>query len=55
VYVQEEDLFQAKATLQSIIDNYENEEDGLLDICRNKIADIERMESTDEKAEKDEE
>jgi hypothetical protein len=41
----EEDLFQAKATLQSIIDNYFNEEDGLLDICKTKIASIEELEN----------
>ena len=41
----EDDLFQAKATLQSIIDNYFNEEDGLLDICKSKIATIENLEN----------
>ncbi|MDC1395785.1 tetratricopeptide repeat protein, partial [Bacteroidia bacterium] len=45
IYVKEDDLFQAKATLQSIIDNYENEEDGLLDICRSKIKEIEAKEN----------
>jgi hypothetical protein len=42
----EEDLFQAKATLQSIIDNYFNEEDGLLDICKTKLVSIEVLENT---------
>ena len=45
IYMLEEDLFQAKATLQSIIDNYFNEEDGLLDICKTKIASIEELEN----------
>jgi hypothetical protein len=42
----EDDLFQAKATLQSIIDNYFNEEDGLLAICKDKIATIEQLENS---------
>ena len=45
IYMLEDDLFQAKATLQSIIDNYFNEEDGLLDICKSKIATIENLEN----------
>lgn len=40
-YVKEEDYFQAKATLQSIIDNYSKEDDGILDICRMKLKEIE--------------
>tara|TARA_B100001059_G_scaffold131069_1_gene131146 strand:+ start:218 stop:3259 length:3042 start_codon:yes stop_codon:yes gene_type:complete len=46
IYLLEEDLFQAKATLQSIIDNYFIEEDGLLDICKTKLASIEVLENT---------
>jgi hypothetical protein len=46
IYLLEEDLFQAKATLQSIIDNYFIEEDGLLDICKTKVAYIEVLENT---------
>ncbi len=44
IYVKKDDLFQAKATLQSIIDNYDKEDDGLLDICRLKIKQIEEIE-----------
>jgi hypothetical protein len=46
IYMLEDDLFQAKATLQSIIDNYFNEEDGLLAICKDKIATIEQLENS---------
>ena len=49
IYLQEEDSFQAKATLQSIIDNYFNETDGLLDICKSKIAAIESKEQAENK------
>jgi TolA-binding protein len=45
IYVKEEDYFQAKATLQSILDNYDNESDGLRDICRSKIKQIEALEN----------
>jgi hypothetical protein len=31
------DLFQAKSTLQSIIENYENEEDDILVIAKDKL------------------
>lgn len=55
VYVKEEDYFQAKATLKSILDNYENEEDGLLDICREKIETIKKLENPEEKIELEEE
>lgn len=47
IYMLEDDLFQAKATLQSIIDNYFNEEDGLLAICKAKIATIEQLENSE--------
>lgn len=43
IYVKEEDYFQAKATLQSILDNYTKEDDGILDICRMKLKAIEDM------------
>lgn len=55
IYVKEDDLFQAKATLKSILDNYENEEDGLLDICREKIETIKKLENPEEKIELEEE
>lgn len=55
IYVKEEDYFQAKATLKSIIDNYANEEDGLLDISRAKLKKIEKLENPEEKIELEEE
>ena len=55
IYVKEDDLFQAKATLQSIIDNYDKEDDGLLDICRLKIKQIEEKENPDDTPELEEE
>jgi TolA-binding protein len=47
IYVKEEDYFQAKATLQSIMDNYDDEEDGLLNACRTKLKEIEKLENPD--------
>lgn len=44
IYVKEEDYFQAKATLQSIVDNYTKEDDGILDICKMKLKEIEGKE-----------
>lgn len=55
IYVKEKDYFQAKATLQSIVDNYDKEDDGLLDICRLKLEQIERLENPDAKQEDEEE
>jgi len=55
IYVKENDLFQAKATLQSIIDNYDKEDDGLLDICRLKIKQIEDIENPDDTPQLEEE
>ncbi len=45
IYLAEKDYFQAKATLQSIIDNYDKEDDGLLDICRMKLKEIDKLEN----------
>ena len=45
IYVKEEDYFQAKATLQSIVDNYDKEDDGLLNICRTKLKEVEQLEN----------
>jgi hypothetical protein len=47
IYVKEEDYFQAKATLQSIMDNYNDEKDGLLNTCRTKLKEIEQLEELD--------
>ena len=40
--------FQSKATLQSIVDNYQGEE--LVAICKQKISEIESLENQEEKA-----
>ena len=47
IYVKEEDYFQAKATLQSIMDNYDDKKDGLLNTCRTKLKEIEQLEELD--------
>lgn len=45
-YIKEKDYFQARATLQSILDHYENNTDGLRDICRQKLKEIELLEES---------
>ena len=55
IYVKEEDYFQAKATIQSIIDNYDNEEDGLKEICRAKLKEIDLLENPDDSIKLEEE
>jgi hypothetical protein len=45
IFISEKDYFQAKATIQSIMDNYSNEEDGLLDLCRAKLNEIDNVEN----------
>lgn len=55
IYVKEKDYFQAKATLQSIIDNYENETDGILDECRKKLKEVGKLENPDPIEEEEEE
>ncbi|NMD01216.1 MAG: hypothetical protein GYA62_16040, partial [Bacteroidales bacterium] len=40
IYVAKNDNFQAKATLQSIIDNYKNTEDGILNDANAKLQSI---------------
>ncbi|MBL4624783.1 MAG: tetratricopeptide repeat protein [Flavobacteriales bacterium] len=47
VYVDTEDLFQAKATLQSILDNYDGDK-GVLQEVRDKIADVEELQKPKE-------
>jgi hypothetical protein len=44
IYLQKEDIFQAKHTLRSIIDNYNIDNDGILDDAKTKIAIIENIE-----------
>lgn len=40
IYVQKEDLFQAKATLQSVIDGYSVQDDGVIDLANSKLLTI---------------
>ena len=40
VYVSRGDLFQARATYQSVVDGYGNESDGILDVAREKVAQL---------------
>ncbi len=44
VYKAKEDLFQAKHTLNSIINNYTSENDGIIETANSKIAQIEELE-----------
>jgi predicted negative regulator of RcsB-dependent stress response len=48
IYFEKENYFQSKATLQSIVDNYQGED--LVNICKQKISDIEVLESQEQKA-----
>jgi len=48
VYFEKGNYFQSKATLQSIVDNYQGEE--LVAICKQKISEIESLENQEEKA-----
>lgn len=43
IYVEEEDYFQARATLQSIIDGYDGDQD-LLEVCRRKLDRVDALE-----------
>ncbi|MDA3881312.1 MAG: tetratricopeptide repeat protein [Prolixibacteraceae bacterium] len=44
VYREKNDIFQAKHTLKSIIDNYNNDTDGIIEEANKKIAEIEQIE-----------
>ena len=48
LYLVKEDDFQAVQTLSSIIDYYENTEDGILDIARRKKAEIMKRQEVQE-------
>ncbi|MBL6658007.1 MAG: tetratricopeptide repeat protein [Flavobacteriales bacterium] len=48
IYFEKENYFQSKATLQSIVDNYQGED--LVSICKQKISNIEALESQEQKA-----
>jgi len=45
IYKINDDLFQAKATLESIIQNYSSEDDEIVEIAKEKIAAIEKIEN----------
>jgi len=55
VYMVEEDEFQAIQTLQSILDYYENTNDGILDQARRKKAEIQKMQDEKQGEEVEEE
>jgi tetratricopeptide (TPR) repeat protein len=44
IYLKKQDIFQAKATLQILLENYANEDDGILETVRGRISVIEEME-----------
>lgn len=46
LYLEKEDRFQAVQTLQSIIDYYENTDDGIIDLATRKKTEIQQMEKT---------
>jgi predicted negative regulator of RcsB-dependent stress response len=47
IYLEKDNLFQSKATLQSIVDNYEGED--LKEICKQKIAQIDLLSEQEQK------
>ncbi|MGE0079183.1 MAG: tetratricopeptide repeat protein [Bacteroidales bacterium] len=44
VYMQQDDFFQAKATLQSVIDGYSTTDDGIIDEATNKLNQLVKLE-----------
>lgn len=44
VYMKQDDFFQAKATLQSVIDGYSNTTDGIIDEATNKLNELVKVE-----------
>jgi Uncharacterized protein conserved in bacteria len=44
IYVQKNDIFQAKATLQSVIDGYTNSSDGIIDSASSMLVDLVKKE-----------
>lgn len=49
IFASRENYFQAIETIQSIIDYYEKENDGILDLAKTKKAEIEKMKTKEEK------
>ena len=47
IYKEKENYFQAKATLKSIIDGYNNQTDGIIDEAQNKLTEIYEAEAAD--------
>lgn len=54
VYLARDDAFQAKATLQSIIDNYGDKEDGIIELASQNLEKIIEAEKAEEEAVKEE-
>lgn len=46
MYVQKDDFFQAKATLQSVLDGYLNVNDGIIDEATNKLNELVKLEKS---------
>lgn len=48
IYMKKDDGFQAKATLQSVIDGYDNAKDGIIDMANEKLMEIIKNEKGDQ-------
>lgn len=48
VYVAREDLFQAKATYQSIVEGYDNNNDGIIELAKKKVEELGSLETTNQ-------
>jgi TolA-binding protein len=49
VYAQKDDFFQAKATLQSVLDGYANTDDGIIDMASDKLSELIKAERMKQK------
>ncbi|NLA24043.1 MAG: tetratricopeptide repeat protein [Bacteroidales bacterium] len=52
IFLQRNDLFQAKHTLKSVVDNYTDDADGIKDEAYNKLAEITEIEKAEEQTQK---
>ncbi|MBP7462849.1 MAG: tetratricopeptide repeat protein [Bacteroidales bacterium] len=52
IFLQRNDLFQAKHTLKSVLDNYTDDKDGIKDEAFTKLAEITEMEKSEEQTQK---